>query len=317
MTISIIVHGGAKTITDEKVEANHAGCLAAVEAGWAVLRSGGSAGEAVEVAIRVLEADQTFNAGFGATLNSEGEVELDAAMMEGANLAWGAVAAVQGVRHPISVAHKIMDEKPMLLVARSGERFAAEHEMEMCAKEDLISEEQRQEWEEEQEVIDRPNTVGCVALDASGTIVAGTSTGGTTGQPQGRVGDTALVGCGLYADNHLGGCSTTGDGESIIPVVLAKTAIDFMAGDTHPEEAAQKAIDTLVSKVEGEAGCILIDRQGRIGWSYNSQDMAVAYMTAELDKPVAFIKKEEENNSKVASFESDIEQLPTAHLPAA
>lgn len=317
MTISIIVHGGAKTIKEEKIEANHAGCLEAVEAGWAVLRSGGSAGEAVEVAIRVLEADQTFNAGFGATLNSEGEVELDAAMMEGANLGWGAVAAVQGVRHPISVAHKIMDEKPMLLVARSGERFAAEHEMEMCAKEDLISEEQRQEWEEEQEVIDRPNTVGCVALDASGTIVAGTSTGGTTGQPQGRVGDTALVGCGLYADNHLGGCSTTGDGESIIPVVLAKTAIDFLAGDTHPDEAAQKAIDTLVSKVEGEAGCILIDRQGRIGWSYNSQDMAVAYMTAEMDKPAVFTKKEEERNSKVESFESHTEQMQTAHSPAA
>ncbi|MBD2743606.1 isoaspartyl peptidase/L-asparaginase family protein [Coleofasciculus sp. FACHB-1120] len=317
MTISIIVHGGAKTITEGKVEANHAGCLAAVEAGWTVLRSGGSAGEAVEAAIRVLETDQTFNAGFGATLNSEGEVELDAAMMEGDRLGWGAVAAVQGVRHPISVAHKIMDEKARLLVARSGERFAVEHGMEMCAKEDLISKEQQQEWEEEQEVIDRPNTVGCVALDASGTIVAGTSTGGTTGQPQGRVGDTALVGCGLYADNHLGGCSTTGDGESIIPVVLAKTAIDFLAGDAHPEEAAQKAIDTLVSKVEGEAGCILIDRQGRIGWSYNSSDMAVAYMTAEMDKPVAFIKKEEENNSKVASFESGTQQLPTPQLPAA
>jgi beta-aspartyl-peptidase (threonine type) len=317
MTISIIVHGGAKTITEGKVEANHAGCLAAVEAGWTVLRSGGSAGEAVEAAIRVLETDQTFNAGFGATLNSEGEVELDAAMMEGAKLGWGAVAAVQGVRHPISVAHKIMDEKARFLVARSGERFAVEHGMEMCAKEDLIAEEQRQEWEEEQEVIDRPNTVGCVALDASGTIVAGTSTGGTTGQPQGRVGDTALVGCGLYADNHVGGCSTTGDGESIIPVVLAKTAIDFMSGDTHPEEAAQKAIDTLVSKVEGEAGCILIDRQGRIGWSYNSSDMAVAYMTAEMDKPVAFIKKEEERNSKVESFESHTEQMQTAHSPAA
>ncbi|MEW5857410.1 MAG: isoaspartyl peptidase/L-asparaginase family protein [Cyanobacteriota bacterium] len=317
MTISIIVHGGAKTITEGKVEANHAGCLAAVEAGWAVLQKGGSAGEAVEAAIRVLEIDQTFNAGFGATLNSEGEVELDAAMMEGANLDWGAVAAVQGVRHPISAARKIMDEKPRFLVARSAERFAAEQGLEMCAKEDLIAEEQRQEWEEEQEVIDRPNTVGCVALDANGTLVAGTSTGGTTDQPQGRVGDTALVGCGLYANNQLGACSTTGDGESIIPVVLAKTAIDFMSGDTHPEEAAQKAIDALKSQVEGEAGCILIDRQGRIGWSYNSQDMAVAYMTAEMDKPAVFTKKEEESNSKVESFESHTEQMQTAYSPAA
>ncbi|MBW4500008.1 MAG: isoaspartyl peptidase/L-asparaginase [Scytonema hyalinum WJT4-NPBG1] len=292
MTLAIIVHGGAKTISEDKVAANNAGCLAAVEAGWAVLTKGGSAAEAVEAAIRVLETDQTFNAGFGATLNSNGEVELDAAMMEGATLGWGAVAAVQGVRHPISAARKIMDEKPRFLVARSAERFAADNGLEMCKKEDLIADEQWHEWKEEQEVLDRPNTVGCVALDANGTLVAGTSTGGTTGQPAGRVGDTALVGSGLYADGKLGACSTTGDGESIIPVVLAKTAIDFLNGDRHPDEAAQMAIDTLKSKVTGEAGCILLDHQGRVGWAYNSQDMACGYMTTELDKPAVFTKKE-------------------------
>jgi beta-aspartyl-peptidase (threonine type) len=290
----IIIHGGAKTISEDKIAANQAGCLAAVEAGWAVLSEGGSAAAAVEAAIRVLESDQTFNAGFGSTLNSEGEVEVDAAMMEGATLSWGAVAAVQGVRHPISAARRIMEEKPRLLVARSGERFALEHGLEVCAKEDLISEEQQQEWEEEAEVLDRPNTVGCVALDVNGNLVAGTSTGGTTGQPQGRVGDTALVGCGLYADNRLGACSTTGDGESIIPVVLAKTAIDALAGERHPNEAAQHAIDTLIDRVTGEAGCILIDRLGRIGWAYNSDDMAVAYMTTELSEPAVFTRKDQE-----------------------
>jgi L-asparaginase / beta-aspartyl-peptidase len=130
MTLSIIVHGGAKTISEDKVAANNAGCLAAVDAGWAVLTKGGTASEAVEAAIRVLEADQTFNAGFGATLNSEGEVELDAAIMEGAKLGWGSVAAVQGVRHPISAARKIMEEKPRLLVAQSGERFAVDNGVE-------------------------------------------------------------------------------------------------------------------------------------------------------------------------------------------
>ncbi|WP_250121465.1 isoaspartyl peptidase/L-asparaginase family protein [Chroococcidiopsis sp. CCMEE 29] len=291
MTLAIIVHGGAKTITEGKVEANHAGCLAAVKAGWTVLTSGGNAKEAVEAAIRVLEADPTFNAGLGSTLNTEGEVEVDAAIMEGAKLGWGGVAAVKGVRHPISVARMIMDEKPRLLVADNAECFAADNGAEMCAKEDLIADEPLQEWKEEQEVVDRPNTVGCVALDANGTLVAGTSTGGTTNQPPGRVGDTALVGSGLYADNQLGACSTTGDGESIIPVVLAKTAIDFLAGDRHPDEAAQKAIDTLISKVTGEAGCILLDRQGRVGWAYNSQDMACAYMTTEMGKPAVFTKK--------------------------
>lgn len=288
----IVVHGGAKTITDDKVSANQDGCLAAVAAGWEILRNGGSAAAAVEAAIQVLESDQTFNAGFGSTLNSEGEVEVDAAMMEGATLAWGAVAAVQGVRHPISVARKIMEDKPRLLVTQSGERFALEHGLEVVPKDDLISEEQYQEWKEEVEVIDRPNTVGCVALDINGNLVAGTSTGGTTGQPQGRVGDTALVGSGLYADNHLGACSTTGDGESIIPVVLAKTAIDALAGERHPDEAAEHAINTLINRVEGEAGCILIDRQGRIGWAHNSSDMAMAYMTDELSEPMVFTRKE-------------------------
>ena len=292
MTLAIIVHGGAKTISEDKAAANNAGCLAAVEAGWAVLNSGGTAEEAVEAAIRVLETDQTFNASLGAVLNTEGEVELDAAIMEGATLGWGAVAAVQGVRHPISVARKIMDEKPRLLVARGAERFAADNGAEMCAKQDLIADEVWQEWKEEQEVIDRPNTVGCVALDVSGTLAAGTSTGGTMNQQPGRVGDTALVGSGLYADNKLGACSTTGDGESIIPVVLAKTAIDFLAGDRHPDEAAQMAIDQMVSKVTGEAGCILLDSQGRVGWAYNSQGMAVAYLTTGQDKASVFTNKE-------------------------
>lgn len=282
----IMVHGGAKTISEDKVAANEAGCRAAAEAGWAVLCNGGSAAAAVEAAIRVLESDQTFNAGFGSTLNSEGEVEVDAAIMDGASLDWGAVAAIQGVRHPISAARKIMEDKPRLLVARSGERFALEKGLEMCAKEALISEEQQQEWESEAEVLDRPNTVGCVALDRNGNLAAGTSTGGTTGQPQGRVGDSAIVGCGLYADNRWGACSTTGDGESIIPVVLAKTAIDALAAGNHPKEAAQVAINTLKDRVEGEAGCIIIDRQGQISWACNSPDMAVAYMTEDLPQPI-------------------------------
>ncbi len=288
----IIVHGGAKTISEDKVAANHAGCYAAVTAGWAVLQGGGSAAAAVEAAIRVLESDQTFNAGFGSTMNSEGEVETDAAMMDGATLSWGAIAAVQGVRHPISAARRIMEDQPRLLVARSGERFALEHGLEMCPKEDLISEKQYQEWQEETEVLDRPNTVGCVAMDSTGNLVAGTSTGGITGQPQGRVGDTALVGCGLYADNRLGACSTTGDGESIIPVVLAKTAIDALSGGQHPDDAAQQAIATLIDRVEGEAGCILIDHGGRVGWAYNSQHMAVAYMADYLAEPVVATCKE-------------------------
>jgi L-asparaginase / beta-aspartyl-peptidase len=291
MPLGIIVHGGAKSISEEKVEANNAGCTAAVEAGWAVLNNGGTAAEAVEAAIRVLEAEETFNAGFGSVLNTNGEVEVDAAIMDGSNLRWGAVAAVQGVLHPISAAKKLMDKRPTLLVSRNAEKFAVENGIEMCSKKDLVSDEIRQEWEEEVEVKDRPNTVGCVALDSNGNLAAGTSTGGTMNQPAGRVGDTALVGSGLFADNELGACSTTGDGESIIPVVLAKTAIDFLNENTHPEKAAEMAINVLKTKVKGEAGCILLDRQGRVGWAYNSSDMAVAFKTSDMEEIAFFTQK--------------------------
>jgi beta-aspartyl-peptidase (threonine type) len=292
MTISIIVHGGAKTIAEDKAKANIAGCLAAVEAGWTVLTSGGSARDAVEVAIRILEDNPTFNASIGATLDTDGKVYLDAAMMDGSKLDWGGVAAVEGIPHPISVARKIMEEKSMLLVSQGAERFAAKQGDEMCVPRDLISDEQRREWQEQEAVVDRPATVGCVALDHDGNLVAGTSTGGIANQLPGRVGDSAIVGSGLYADNQLGACSTTGDGESIIPVTLAKTAIDLLQGNRHPEDAAERAIAILKSKVAGEAGCILLDHQGRVGWAYNSEDMAVAYMTESQAKPAVFTKKE-------------------------
>jgi beta-aspartyl-peptidase (threonine type) len=303
MTLAIIVHGGAKTISEDKAKANTTGCLTPVEAGWAVLQRGGDAKDAVEAAIRVLEDDPTFNASVGATLNVEGKVYLDAAMMESNRLRWGSVAGVNRISHPISVARKILEEKPVLLVAEGAERFAAEHGCEMCEPTHLIAEEQRCEWEQQKIPQERPATVGCVALDIHGNLVAGTSTGGLENQPLGRVGDTALVGCGLYA-NSRGACSTTGDGESIIPVVLAKTAVDLLEGDEansdgsasrHPEEAAQMAIYMLRQMVPGEAGCILLDHHGRVGWAYNSSDMACAYMTTDLEEPVVFTHKKEES----------------------
>lgn len=290
MTFAIIVHGGAKTVSEDKVEANQAGCIAAVEAGWAVLRSGGSAREAVEVAIRRLEADPTFNAGLGGTLDRNGLISLDAAMMEGNTLHWGAVAAVQRVRHPICAANQLLDQKHVFLVGEGAERFAEEHGCDLCAPDDLVTEEQHQEWKEEVVVKDRPATVGCVALDAKGVVVAGTSTGGLAGQLHGRVGDSAIVGSGLYA-NRQGGCSTTGDGESIMTVVLAKTAIDFLSDDCHPDEAAEKAIAYLHQQVAGEAGCILLTPQGQVGWAYNSDHMPIAYMTEDLTQPLVYISK--------------------------
>ncbi|HEY9738049.1 MAG TPA: isoaspartyl peptidase/L-asparaginase family protein [Trichocoleus sp.] len=305
---AIIIHGGAKTIAEDKAKANTEGCLAAVNAGWEILQRGGSAKDAVEAAIRVLEDDPTFNASIGATLDVEGQVFLDAAMMESDRLRWGGVAATQRLPHPISVARKILEDKPHLLVAEGAERFALEHDCEICDPGSLVTEEQRQAWKKEGLPEDRPATVGCVALDQQGNLAAGTSTGGLEKQPPGRVGDTALVGCGLYADSR-GACSTTGDGESVIPIVLAKTAVDFLSdgqvsadgkATCHPEEAARNVIELLKQRVSGEAGCIVLDRHGRIGWAYNSEDMAVAYMHPDMPEPAVFTRKEQEAAAPVA-----------------
>jgi L-asparaginase / beta-aspartyl-peptidase len=264
------------------------------------LQQGSNAKDAVEAAIRVLGHGPTFNASIGATLDSDGAVYLDAAMMESDALRWGGVAAVQHISHLISVARRILEEKSHLLVGEGAERFATEHGCEMCEPESLSYIGTAAGMAAKNLPEDRPATVGCVALDANGILAAGTSTGGIEKQPPGRVGDTALVGAGLYADSR-GACSTTGDGESVILVVLAKTAVDFLSGSAsadgscyHPEEAAQRAIALLKQRVPGEAGCILLDRDGHMGWAYNSQDMAVAYMSEELAEPAVFIRKAEE-----------------------
>ncbi|MBA2433281.1 MAG: isoaspartyl peptidase/L-asparaginase, partial [Chthoniobacterales bacterium] len=151
MSWTIIVHGGAHTVPDHKMEAHTTGCIRAAEAGAGVLGNGGSALEAVEAAIRLLEDDPTFNAGFGSMLNAEGEVEMDAAIMEGEQLRAGAVASIRGVRHPISVARKVMATDHILLVAGGARRFAEEREAELCEPGDLVHEEQRRAWEASEE----------------------------------------------------------------------------------------------------------------------------------------------------------------------
>jgi isoaspartyl peptidase/L-asparaginase-like protein (Ntn-hydrolase superfamily) len=194
---AIIVHGGAKEIPLHLQQVHRDGCLLAVQAGQAILATGGSAVDAVEAAVRALEDDPTFNAGYGSVLNAKGQVECDAAIMDGANLAVGGVAAVSTLRHPISVATAMLTEKPVLLIAHGAECFAREHDAELCAPEDLI--------------VDRPgdsgcDTVGCVALDSQGNIAAGTSTGGLTGCHEGRVGDSPCPAVAFTPTTRWGAC---------------------------------------------------------------------------------------------------------------
>src|SRR3712207_1824468 len=233
---AIIVHGGAKEIAPEQEQANRDGCLKAVEAGRAVLEQGGSAVDAVEAAIRVLEDDPTFNAGYGSDVNADGHVQMDAAIMDGSNFDLGAVAAIEGVCHPISVAKRLLREPPVLLASDGARRFAAEHQLELCEADALIAPAKADAHEHD--------TVGCVALDIHGNIAAGTSTGGLEETVPGRVGDSPMPGCGLYADKELGGVSLSGDGETIARMALA---IRIMHGleKQKPEDAIASAIDRL------------------------------------------------------------------------
>ena len=290
MSWAIIVHGGAHTIPADKIEAHKVGCLRAVDAGSALLTKGDSALDAVEAAIRILEDDPTFNAGLGSMLNADGEAEMDAAIMEGEHLGAGAVAAIQGVRHPISVARRLMETDTVLLSGEGAHRYAVEEGAELCRPEEMIHEEQVAAWRAHR-ARRGSDTVGCVALDSHGNFAAGTSTGGLMHKPKGRIGDSPLVGLGLYADNAAGGCALTGDGESIMRMALAHRIINSMLHGADADQAADEAVAVMARRVGGEAGCIVLDRQGRVGFAHNAGNLAHAYRTSEMTSGIASVKK--------------------------
>jgi beta-aspartyl-peptidase (threonine type) len=289
---ALIVHGGAWTIPEAAKEDCRAGCRRALEAGWRILRRGGSALDAVEAAIVELEDDPVFDAGVGSHLTRDGQVELDAIIMDGASLNAGAVASVQRVKNPIRLARKVMESSEhLMLVGAGAERFAAEHGIALCAPEELIVGRERAAWLKCREGKHSPahhfaaheGTVGAVARDVEGNIVAGTSTGGTCCKLPGRVGDSPLIGCGCYADIEAGGISCTGWGEAIMKIVMAKTAADFLrplAGGPglSAQQAADAAVRLLAERGGGTGGLILLDREGRPGFAFNTPNMACGWV---------------------------------------
>jgi beta-aspartyl-peptidase (threonine type) len=295
MRPAIIVHGGAWDIPPDLHHAHCRGIRVAVEAGWHVLASGGSALDAVEAAIVTMEDDETFDAGRGSFLNAEGQVELDAGFMDGARLDVGAVAGVQYIRNPIRLARVVMERSEHVLLAGSGaQRFAHKMGFPSCELTDLAVPREFERWQRllhdrtysARTAFDRASdTVGCVALDQAGHIAAGTSTGGTPNKMPGRVGDVPMVGCGFYADDELGGASTTGWGEAIAKVVLARQALHCLDDVGDPNAAARAAIQMMTDKVDGLGGVILLSPNGQPGWHYNTPHMACAFQTADMDEP--------------------------------
>ena len=269
---AIIVHGGAGRIRAEEMPSRLDGCQDAALAGWKIIQQGGSALDAAEAAAVALEDNPLFNAGTGSTLNSLGQVEMDAAIMEGETLRAGAVAVVQGIKNPVKLARRVMEDGRHLLFAGEGALlFARQIGFPECSPESLIIESERKRWQE------KHGTVGCVARDAEGKIAVATSTGGILNKLPGRVGDSPLIGCGTYA-NDYGGVSCTGQGEAIVRIVMAKTALDFLKEGAEPRAAAHQAIAVLAQKTGGTAGLIIIDRRGNIGYARNTERMPVAFI---------------------------------------
>ncbi len=286
MRPSIIVHGGAWFLPRRKREAALEGVRLAAQAGWEVLMRGGSAVDAVEAAVRVMEDDPTFDAGRGSYLNLAGEVEMDAILMDGRTLDLGAVAAIQRVRHPISVARKVMEASPHnFFVGAGATAFAEQVGIPLCDPAELMGRRGDEHPEDEQWLPPEwkaahalhVDTVGAVALDEVGHLAVATSTGGMPHKAPGRVGDSPLVGSGAYADDRLGAASATGWGERLMRIVISKTACDLMGQGRTAQEAAEAAIALLYERVRGYGGLILIDPQGGIGAAHNTPHMAHAW----------------------------------------
>ncbi|HUO25609.1 MAG TPA: isoaspartyl peptidase/L-asparaginase [Candidatus Aquilonibacter sp.] len=297
----LVVHGGAWAMPDDMVEAHIGGVRNALAAGWRVLERGGSALDAVEEAVVIMEDDETFDAGRGSFLNRDGKVQLDALIMDGATLRAGGVGCVERLRNPIRAARKILSESPhVYFVGEGAERFADEHGCQLCRNEDLVIPREVEHLRRYQAELARRekarsgsaasdddmfapaishDTVGAVALDRNGNIAAATSTGGTLNKAPGRLGDSSLIGCGCYADNASAAASTTGWGEPIMKLVLAKWTADRIAAGNLPEWAAQEAMNYLKQRVNGHGGIIVLDAQGHFGIAHNTPRMAWGYKT--------------------------------------
>jgi L-asparaginase / beta-aspartyl-peptidase len=297
----LVVHGGAWAMPDDMVEAHLRGVRNALAVGWRVLDRGGSALDAVEQAVVTMEDDETFDAGRGSFLNRDGKVQLDALIMDGATLRAGGVGCVERLRNPIRVARKILSESPhVYFVGEGAERFAEEHGVELCRNEDLIIPreiEHLRKYQHEAASLDlgkdgkdlfaptiSHDTVGAVALDRDGNIAAATSTGGTLNKAPGRLGDSSLIGCGCYADNLSAAVSTTGWGEPIMKLVLAKWTADRVSAGNLPEWAAQEAMNYLQQRLNGHGGIIVLNARGQFGVAHNTPRMAWASKTIQKEE---------------------------------
>ncbi|TLY34960.1 MAG: hypothetical protein E6K60_11850 [Nitrospirae bacterium] len=290
----ILAHGGAGSTPMTPVQRD---CLVeALTIGFDVLRYGGRALDAVEATIRVLESG-LFNAGLGARIQLDGVRRMDASITEGRTLRAGAVAGIERIRHPISAARLVMEKtEHVLLFGKHATRLAEHYKLERQPRVPTSLRKGMAPPKGSQkrtvglyEEMEERETVGAVALDRDGNVAAGASTGGISYMLPGRIGDSPLIGCGVYADNDAGAVSMTGQGESIIRIAAAKEIVDQLESGTNPMTAARHTLNKLKKRIAGgEAGALVLTSNGRLAIYHNSPQMCAGYWK-DSGKPVVYL----------------------------
>ena len=295
--VALLVHGGAWAIPQDETAAHCDGMRQALARGRDLLLAGTPALDVVAEAVAVLEGHGAFDAGRGAVLTRVGTVELDAGVMDGATLDFGAVACVRRVAHPVRLARRLLERgegQVRLLTAEGAEQFAEAEGFALVDNAALICDRERRRYDHLRQQAERfhtshpflpprdrmpMDTVGCVARDRKGRLAAATSTGGTPFRPTGRVGDSPLPGAGYYANEHAA-ASSTGWGEAIAAMLLAGRAVDTVAASQGPEDAVREQLHAMHQRItnrDGEGatgGLILLDRKGRGAWAFTTPRMA-------------------------------------------
>lgn len=296
----LVVHGGAWDIPGSEESDHIKGLKRSLKKGWERLRQGGTSIDAVEAAVVVMEDDPVFDAGKGSVLNIDGSVEMDASIMDGKTFDAGAVAALRNFSNPIKISRKILENTEHILLAGRGcEEFAIKNGFKKVPVEELLTSRELKRldklnmngsYQTKYSFSRKKGTVGAVAIDSAGNIAAATSTGGTPKKIPGRVGDTALIGCGTYAENGIAGVSCSGWGESIIKVMLARETAETIRNGARAQTAAEHAVFLLKQRCDGLGGVICVDFQGEIGIYFNTPKMARGYINSDINEPVVEIK---------------------------
>jgi beta-aspartyl-peptidase (threonine type) len=277
---ALIIHGGAGNIPDSVIEAKRSALENILLRTFFMLENGESALYAAEFAVKCLEDNPVFNAGNGSCLNAEGEVEMDAIIVDGDSLNFGAVGGIKNVRNPVAVARKVLDYgKHCFLVGGGATRFAHANGFEFVPDAELIA--------KKDEVPGAHGTVGAAALDSQGRIAAATSTGGIPKKLPGRVGDSPLIGCGAIADSSSGGVSATGEGEFLMRIMISRVVLDYLQQGFSPHKSSAQAVNLLREKVKGTGGVICLNKDGETGYAFNTKRMALAYINGKGEMKVS------------------------------